>query len=140
MTTGTLTTQEIEALAEKAKAVSHFAYVSYSQFRVGAAILTVNGNIYAGTNFENSVYKATHAEHSAVANMISHGETKFRAVVVYSPTSQPITPCGHCRQLMYELSPDAIVIGKCDSTESYNTTVSALLPGAFAADSLNLQK
>ena len=91
-------------LAEK---VSKQAYAPYSNFAVGACILTGNGNVYTGCNFENSSYGlAICAERNAVGSAIANGERKIKAVAIYSPNMDNCTPCGACRQVLSEFKSD----------------------------------
>jgi cytidine deaminase len=122
----------LKKLRAAAKAASRRAYVRYSRFPVGVALLTAGGKVLAGCNVENASYGLTIcAERNAVFQMVAGGETAFTAVVVYTPTPTPTAPCGACRQVLYEFGPDAEVISVCDGDEVLRSTVSELLPGAF---------
>jgi cytidine deaminase len=116
------------------------AYTPYSHFQVGAALLDESGTVHLGCNIENAAYGPTHcaertALHRAVADGLKPGS--FRALAVVGDTNGPISPCGVCRQVMLELcAPDMpVILGNLrgDWTE---TTVAALLPGAFSAADL----
>lgn len=99
-------------LMDKAKEISENAYAPYSIFKVGAAILAESGRIYQGVNIENSSYGATIcAERSALSAAVSAGERKFKAIAVYSPQGSA-WPCGICRQVLFEFSPDMDVIAE----------------------------
>ena len=88
---------------KKAKKVSKNAYVKYSKFKVGACLLTENGNVYTGCNFENSSYGLTIcAERNAVGSAIADGEQKIKAIAIYSPKMKDCSPCGACRQVLHE--------------------------------------
>ncbi len=118
------------------KAARH-AYSPYSRFRVGAAVLASSGKIYPGCNVENASYGLCNcAERSAVFSAISSGETSLRAVVVYTPTQSPTSPCGACRQVLNEFGPDAPVISICDGPARLESSVDALLPAAFGPKNL----
>ena len=92
-----------EELMEKAKEVSKNAYVQYSNFPVGACILTENGKVYAGCNFENSSYGLTICdERNAVGSAIADGEKVFKAIAIFSPKMHNCFPCGACRQVLSE--------------------------------------
>ena len=96
-----------ELLAGARLAFSH-AYTPYSHFRVGAALRSPDGRVFSGANVENASYGLGRcAEQSAVQSMASSGGRDFTQVVVYSESSPPATPCGACRQVLYEFSPEA---------------------------------
>jgi cytidine deaminase len=123
-------------LVKIAAEVRKWAYVPYSHYQVGAAVLTDSGRIYDGVNIENAAYPVTVcAERTAIFKAVSNGEKDFQAIAVV--TKDGGAPCGSCRQVMAEFSPEMLVIladenGKIKS----ESTLSALLPGAFGADSL----
>lgn len=122
----------VKKLRAAAKAASLQAYCRYSQFRVGAAVLSADGRVIAGCNVENASYGLTMcAERNAIFQLVAGGETAFTAVVVYTPTPTPTAPCGACRQVLYEFGPDAEVISVCDGDGEVRATVRDLLPGAF---------
>jgi cytidine deaminase len=124
-------------LIRTAKQSSGRAYAPYSQFPVGAAILGGSGKIYGGCNVENASYGLCNcAERTAIFSAVAAGEDEVSAVVVYTPTPTATTPCGACRQVINEFGPDAVVICVCDAGEAIETTLSALLPGAFGPESL----
>ena len=124
-------------LLRLARAAAKRAYAPYSQFTVGAAVLTGSGKIYAGCNVENASYGLCNcAERTAIFSAVAAGETKVRCVVVYTPTQVPTPPCGACRQVINEFGPEAVVISTCDSDDEIETTLSALLPGAFGPSNL----
>ncbi len=99
-------------LIEAAKSVALNAYCVYSNFRVGAALLSKSGKIYTGCNIENRSYGATIcAERSALSQAVSNGETSFTAIAIYSPDSnEELTPCGICRQVLSEFNQNMAVI------------------------------
>ena len=107
------------------------AYAPYSKFKVGAALLAKSGNIYTGCNFENAAFGAgVCAERVALGNAIAHGETEFEAICV-SGKNAKITPCGICRQALYEFGNITVIC--CDETgEDYRTyELKDLLPYGF---------
>jgi len=124
-------------LVVRAKRVSANAYCQYSGFRVGAAVLTGRGTIYAGCNWENASYQATCAERSAISAMIAGGELAVEAVVIYTPTPTASAPCGLCRQLIFEFNPLARIISVCDTDDRIDATLSDLLPFAFGPRNLD---
>lgn len=126
-------------LRSAARAAAGNAYAPYSKFRVGAAILTDSGKIYAGCNVENASYGLTNcAERTAIFSAIAAGETKLRlrCVVVYTPTKVAAAPCGACRQVINEFGPQARVISFCQGADLIDTSLDALLPGAFGPQDL----
>lgn len=127
----------LRRLEKAARAAAQAAYSPYSKFRVGSAILAESGKIYGGCNVENASYGLCNcAERTAIFTAAAAGERTVRAVVVYTPTPEPTMPCGACRQVINEFGPDAIVISVCDSALRIETTLSALLPGAFGPNDL----
>jgi len=110
------------------------AYAPYSNFKVGAALLTESGEVFQGCNIENSTYGATIcAERTAMAKAVSEGHRAFQAIAVVSVSNgnEPTYPCGICRQFLYEFMPEAEVIVS-DLEFNYKVyTVSELLPHGF---------
>ncbi|TGG88050.1 cytidine deaminase [Geotoga petraea] len=95
--------QMIDTLYKKALEVRENAYVPYSDFRVGAALLTEDGEIYLGANVENASYSLSIcAERNAIFKANADGKRKFKALMVVADTERPISPCGACRQVMAE--------------------------------------
>jgi cytidine deaminase len=128
---------DLERLREAARSASHSAYCPYSKFRVGAAVLTDTGEIISGCNVENASYGLTVcAERNAVFQMAARGLTSIRAVVVYTPTQAPTSPCGACRQVINEFGPDAEIYSFCDGPEIILRRLSDLLPDAFGPRNL----
>jgi cytidine deaminase len=107
------------------------AYAPYSNYPVGAALLTASGEIYQGVNVENAAYPTgTCAERVAVFKAVSEGEKDFVAVAVVSTNGG--TPCGSCRQVMAEFGLNTVVlIADAEGQQIQETMVSELLPGAF---------
>lgn len=127
----------VRRLEKTARAAARQAYAPYSRFRVGAAILTDSGKVFAGCNIENASYGLCNcAERTAIFSAVAAGERALRCVVVYTPTKTVTTPCGACRQVINEFGPHARVISICDSTDRIDTTLDALLPGAFGPENL----
>lgn len=123
------------SLLEAAQAASLQAYAPFSNFRVGAALRTVNGAVFFGANVENSSYGLTRcAEQSAVQAMVARGERQFAQLVVFSYASPPATPCGACRQILFEFAPQAQVFCSNHLGETIVFTVSELLPHGFKLD------
>jgi cytidine deaminase len=127
----------VRRLEKAARAAARRAYAPYSNFRVGAAVLTGSGKVFAGCNVENASYGLCNcAERTAIFSAAAAGERALRCVVVYTPTKSATTPCGACRQVINEFGPEARVISICDSAERIDTTLEALLPGAFGPGNL----
>ena len=120
-------------LFEKARAVREHAYAPYSQFKVGAAIRSASGKIFIGCNVENAAYpEGVGAEAGAISAMIAGGETKISEICIVADTSQPIAPCGGCRQKLAEFStPETEVILAASKGEVTRRTVGDLLPESF---------
>jgi len=128
-----LTGGELDRLKAAARAASERAYVPYSKFRVGAAVLAQDGEVIAGCNVENASYGLTCcAERVTLFSAIAAGKRNLRALLLYTPTPQRYTPCGACRQVIAELAPQAKVICVCDSEESLVATPQELLPASFS--------
>jgi cytidine deaminase len=132
-----------ERLREAAKAASARAYCPYSQFRVGAAVLTDAGAIVSGCNVENASYGLTicaerNAIFAAVASQDGPGVAPPRivAVAVYTPTPTPTAPCGACRQVINEFGPVADVRSFCEGPEILTRGLADLLPDAFGPRNL----
>lgn len=130
---GNIITDDVRKnLYEKALAVRENAYVPFSGFRVGAALLTEDGSIYTGVNVENSSYGATIcAERTAFVKAISEGHREFLAMAVTAGEEQEAMPCGICRQFMYEFAPDMEVITGTDSENLNVMKLDELLPKGF---------
>jgi cytidine deaminase len=120
-------------LLEAARSALKNAYVPYSDFPVGAALRSASGVIYAGANVENASFGLTRcAEQSAVQALVSAGEREFTELVVCSLASEPASPCGACRQILFEFSPAARVLLVNDRGVTVESSVASLLPGGFS--------
>jgi cytidine deaminase len=127
----------VQALRVAARDAAARAYVPYSRFPVGAAVLAEDGTIYTGANVENASYGLTIcAERNAIFQAVAQGQRRLRAVAVYTPTAQPTTPCGACRQVLNEFGPDAQIFSFTDGSEYLQTTLGELLPHAFGPHNL----
>ncbi|MFT5162964.1 MAG: cytidine deaminase [Alteromonadaceae bacterium] len=122
-----------------AKSAAQNAYAPYSNFRIGAALTSKDGEIIAGCNMENASYGLTTcAERNAFAAAIVKGHRQFSRILVYTPLKQLVAPCGACRQVIAEFLPqDALVTLANDFGESQSWTVEQLLPAAFTPAALN---
>lgn len=127
-----------EQLLAESKIAREKAYVPYSKFKVGAALLDVNGNVYHGCNIENAGYSMTNcAERTAFFKAISEGVRDFKAIAIVADTPGPCSPCGACRQVMSEFcSPSMPVYLTNLNGDVQETTVGDLLPGAFTTEDL----
>lgn len=127
-----LTDETRHNLIQKAIDAWHRAYAPYSNYGVGAALLTKSGKIYEGINIENAVYPLTICgERVAVFKAVSEGERDFRAIAVV--TKNGGTPCGACRQVLAEFGLETIVlIANLDGDLVHELTVADLLPFAFS--------
>ena len=122
-----------QQLIEAARTMLDRAYAPYSKFHVGAAILTEAGNVYTGCNVENASYGVTNcAERTAIFSAVAaEGPAmKLRAVVVLNSATMPCSPCGACRQVIYEFGPKATVIYQGNGSLS-EATAEQLLPAGF---------
>jgi len=125
-------------LEARAREAARHAYVPYSHFAVGAAILTADNQVFVGCNVENASFGLTNcAERTAIFTARASGNTAdIVAVCVYTPTRVPTPPCGACRQVLNEFGPTMQVRNICDSEARIDTTLDALLPGAFGPRNL----
>jgi cytidine deaminase len=129
---------DVQQLVDEAKKARGFAYVPYSKFQVGAALLAKDGTVFHGCNIENASYGMTNcAERTALFKAYSEGVTKFDTLVVVADTDGPVSPCGACRQVISELcDPDMEVILTNLKGDVQRTLVKELLPGAFSPNDL----
>ena len=129
----------IEELILEAKKAREKAYVPYSNFKVGAALRTKDGQIYHGCNIENAAYSMCNcAERTALFSAYAEGIRDFELLAVVADTDRPVSPCGACRQVMSELcAQDMPVILTNLTGDVQETTVQDLLPGAFSTNDLN---
>ncbi|MDH8678411.1 cytidine deaminase [Fusibacter bizertensis] len=118
-------------LVEKAYEAMDFSYSPYSNFKVGAALLTKSGKVYTGCNVEIASFGATNcAERTAIFKAISEGEHDYKAIAVVSSSRDFTYPCGICRQVIVEFSKDIdIIVAKDYDYEVYK--IEELLPKSF---------
>jgi cytidine deaminase len=129
--------QAIDRLIELARQAATGAHAPYSQFHVGAAVLTARGAMYTGCNVENASYGLTIcAERLAIWKAVSEGHKEIAAIVVYTPTTTVTPPCGACRQVAAEFAGDAATVICASNGELRRHTVGELLPGAFRPSNL----
>lgn len=121
-----------ESLIDIAKEVRERAYAPYSNFKVGAAVETEDGNVYTGCNVESASYGLTVcAERVAIWKGISRGETKFSRIAVVVDTEDLTPPCGVCRQIIWEFCGDVPVILANLQGKKETLMMGELLPRAF---------
>ncbi len=127
-----------QQLVEEAKKARETAYVPYSHFPVGAALLTKEGKVIRGSNIENASFGLTNcAERTAIFKAISEDDKEFIALAVVADTDGPVSPCGACRQVMAEFfAPNMPVILANLKGDTKETTPSELLPGAFTKEDM----
>ena len=119
-------------LIAKAKEALKYSYSPYSHFAVGAALLSIDGQVFTGCNIENASFGATNcAERTAIFKAVSEGIKDFSAIAVVCSGSQPAYPCGICRQVMSEFfNPDTrIIVEDGDRLRTY--TMTEILPESF---------
>ena len=120
-------------LLRSAKTVMKNAHAPYSKFRVGAAVLLSNGKIVSGCNVENASYGMTNcAERTAIFSAVAQlgPKIEIRAVSVVNEQGVPCSPCGACRQVIYEFGPDAIIFFQ-GSKGPKQAHITQLLPEGF---------
>lgn len=128
----------LDELFKAAKAVQARAYVPYSRFKVGAAIRTPDGAVYAGCNVENAAYPVgTCAEAGAIAAMIGGGANRIAEILVIGDGPVLVTPCGGCRQRIREFAaPDTPIHIAGPEGIRRSFTLDELLPVSFGPDNL----
>jgi len=122
-----------EELLAAAKQAREKAYVPYSNFRVGAAVLASDGRIFSGCNVENASLGLTCcAERNAIFAMVAAGEREIREILVIGDSKEFLPPCGACRQVIAEFASPAAVIHMCNrSGACRDATVTELIPIIF---------
>lgn len=126
-------------LIRKAIAAREFAMAHYSQFKVGAAIETRKGEIFTGCNIENASYGLTVcAERVALWKGLSEGATEFSRIVVVVDAPTFATPCGSCRQLLWEYCGDIEILACSIRGDQKSFKLSELLPEPFDRRSLGI--
>lgn len=126
-------------LAEMAIAAKERAYVPYSHFRVGAALLAASGKIYSGCNIENAAFTPTNcAERTAFFKAVSEGEREFKAIAISGDADDYLYPCGVCRQVMAEFCDPhdfkVCLVKSLDEIKEF--TLGEIIPGAFTVTDL----
>jgi len=132
-----LNKEECKSLIEKAAKAREKAYVPYSEFKVGAAVLTVEGKVFTGCNVEIASFGGTIcAERTALVKAISNGYKNFKAIAVIGKEGSFTFPCGICRQFIVEFGMNIKVI-VAKTTEDFKVfTIEELLPYGFTGRDL----
>ena len=121
--------EEQALLIATANLAKESAYAPYSNFRVGAALMTEEGDIFHGCNVENSSYSLTIcAERNAVFQAVAKGRKRYRSIAITSDDAGFITPCGACRQVLSEFNPDIEIILTTAGGGKKITTLDKLFP------------
>jgi cytidine deaminase len=127
---------DLEELMDAARSAKEGAYAPYSRFQVGAAVATDRG-IFSGANVENASYGVTIcAERVAAASAVAAGARRIDAVAMTSSAPGPISPCGACRQFLYEFGPEMIVVSEGTRGERKVWRLSELLVDGFGSSDM----
>ncbi len=112
---------------------------AFSGFHVGAALLTMSGEVFTGCNVEiHSTLSSICAERCAIVKAVSEGYSDFTAIVVVSDAEHPVSPCGFCRQYLIDFNPDMeVVMANVDGSEVLSMTAGELMPRAFVGSGRN---
>jgi cytidine deaminase len=127
------TRDKLITLAQQAR---QRAYAPYSHYQVGAALLAEDGAIFTGCNVENTSYGATIcAERTAVVKAVSEGSQRFTAIAIVTPNG--VSPCGTCRQVLYEFGPEmTVIMADAAGNVRHEMSLSDLLPLGFWVEDL----
>lgn len=129
--------EDYKILLKKANEAMEKAYVPYSKFKVGAAVLTKSGHIYTGCNIENASYGATNcAERTAIFKAVSEGETEIAAIAIVGSNRRFTYPCGICRQVISEFMHQGDFIFENASGEVKVVPFEEIFPYSFTKDDL----
>jgi cytidine deaminase len=131
--TRTLSDEKREQLLQSARAAMQHAYAPYSHFKVGAALLTTKDEIFAGCNVENASYGLSNcAERTAIFSAVAQSGSGLiiKAITVVNDKGVPCSPCGACRQVIYEFGPEAVVIFQTANGWK-ESPITELLPEGF---------
>ena len=124
-----------DALVAQAREAQKKAYAPYSKFQVGAALETAEGAIFTGCNVENASYGGTIcAERTALVSAVAAGHRSFRRIAITSSASEPVAPCGLCRQLLAEFGTQLDVISAGTNGTVKRWSLGTLLPEAFTGE------
>jgi cytidine deaminase len=128
---------DLETVMEAARAASRRAYAPYSDFYVGAAILTGGGAIHSGSNVENASYGLSICAERNAATTMAHADPEDREielVAVYSPNTSPCFPCGACRQFLREFGCKEVIVEDSSGLRRY--PFEQILPNSFGPEDL----
>lgn len=133
---------DTDTLLQQAIEIRKNAYVPYSNFPVGAALLTKSGKVYVGCNIENAAYPVTCcAERVAIFKAVSEGETEFEQLAVAADTERPVPPCGSCRQVMSEFFNENTMIHTTNLHGAVKSiTMEEILPFSFESNDMKNAK
>ena len=121
-----------QTLEERAWAARENAYAPYSQFSVGAAVVTDSGQVFTGGNIENASLGLTIcAERVAISGAVQAGCRRFAGIIIVTKLEEPVAPCGACRQFISEFSPDLPVVSVGRDGDRRSWSLSELLPMRF---------
>ena len=127
----------LEELAARARDAMSRAYAPYSNFRVGAALLTADGTVVTGCNVENAAYPSgICAERGAVAGAVAQGHRAFALLVLATDADVPTPPCGMCRQVLVEFAPALPIVSVAADGRAHHWSMADLLPRPFTPASL----
>lgn len=129
---------DYKELIVKAMEARKYAYVPYSKFKVGAAVLTEENLIYTGCNIENASFGATNcAERTAIFKAVSDGHKIIKAIAIVGSESEKTYPCGICRQVISEFAEDGVEIILATNENDYVIKkMDEILPGTFTKKNL----
>jgi cytidine deaminase len=123
---------QIRRLLDAARQARERAYAPYSNFPVGAALITPTGEIFSGCNIENASFGATVcAERVALFTAMAAGHRRLAALAIIADTPEPAPPCGLCRQVLAEFNPDCVIIMANLAGAQRSANLNELLPLAF---------
>lgn len=133
-----MTKNNINTLSQLAFEAQKHSHSPYSNFKVGAALITPTGDVFSGCNVESAAFPLGQcAEATAIGNMVSNGHKRISHIVIASPNEDFCFPCGGCRQKIAEFAPDETQVTMVtQSGEIHETTIGELLPNAFRAHDL----
>lgn len=128
---------KLAELKRRARDASRHAYAPYSQFTVGAAVLTESWEIFAGANVENASYGLSIcAERNAIFQAVAHGARSIAALALYMPTDTATPPCGACRQVLAEFGTAVLIVCSSRAGRSRCYRLADLLPAALGPRNL----
>ncbi|KAK9370382.1 cytidine deaminase [Lipomyces kononenkoae] len=134
-----LTSGEIKALSAKTLEARSLSYSPYSKFRVGAALITLDGTYVQGANVENASYGACIcAEQTAIVKAVTAGHRHFTAIGVASSAGTYTSPCGICRQVLREFAPNILIYMFAEDGTFVMEPLTAMLPRSFGPEDLDV--